>query len=309
MKKDLPSLPKLRKLRLRIEDDIVDNLEIANRPVTGLVYDRLSAYVLSLVEKPGDYRPGIDDIGDGSRIDEEICDEEHKQHRRQAITCVLAPLVGLELTPFRIKNLAIRIAGQFDDIRDGTVPPGGWDSTQPARTLLYIQDVHRLPARGRLYAVELEAHTGPAAGNRWVCKFTGGFLQHLMREIGALKFERYKDPDISGMWLICILWYADGRFQMDEVCVASSQHTYNRKLAKARTAECRGPYRPMRGKPCLPCPVDRKICPVSRYNKAFNITRTCINGHQGLFRNDEDEFCFTCLIKGINLDRNNRKSQ
>ena len=309
MKKELPSLPRLKKVRRRIETELLETRKLVNVVVAGLVYDELEAYIFDFVTRAEDYCPGIDEIGDGSVVDEEICDEEHKVRRMESVRHILAPLVGQPLAPFHARNLAIRVAGQFEDIRAGNVSAGGWDSTTKARTLLYIQDVHRVPVRGRLYAVEIEAHTGAPAGNRWVCRQTGGFLQHLMRDIGALKYEKYQDSDAAGMWFISDLWYEKGRFCMEEICVASSQKDYNRRLAKARKESCTGPYRPMRGKPCSPCPVDRKLCSLSRYNKAFETLRDCCNGHKGLFRNDEDEFCLSCLIKGIKLDQNYKKSQ
>ncbi len=292
-----PSVPRLARLRKRISSEIA-SLGIAGEWITGLVRERLVQYAVDFVEKSEDYTSGADGTGDGPCVDELGADKEHRQERRQAAVCLLSPFAGLRMDPPMLRRFAICLSGRRQELRDGNIPLLGWTGEVPAESLLWVRDIHRLPAHGRLYFVALEAFTGPPAGQLLGFRLTGATLQRLMRIIGATKFDRHLDEDVSGMWFVATMRRVQSEIRILRAKVTDSQLRSNRALARGRRAKCTGEWAPQKGKSCIPCPVSRKVCWRSRYETGWDIWKPCRNGHDGLFRKGTAEYCWRCTLLG-----------
>ena len=304
----LPSLALLRKARNKVVSELKCELEIWGLPLVGRVYDSLVDYCFQYVLRPGDFVPGVDDIGDTSWVDEVRCDASHRDSRLRSIGFLLSPFRGFNLEDALIRKISIALTGRIDEIRGSGIHTALWAGEVPATSLLYVRDVCRRPARNTMYGVEVEAFTGPASSGRWIIMMTHGRVQHVMRDVGAYRYEKVPCENFSGFWFVADITYAKNRLILDNVEVSEAQRRYNRELARARNLMCPGACASLKGTPCVPCPVNRAKCPRSRFSRAFATERQCVNGHPGLFRNDEDKYCFTCTIKGnFKLERNSFK--
>ena len=305
----LPSLVKLRKARNKVVSDLKCKLEIGGMPLVGRVYDSLVDYCFQYVLRPGDFVPGVEDIGDNSWVDEVRSDAAHRESRLKSISYLLSPFRGFDLEDALIRKISIALTGRMDEIRGSGIHTTLWEGKLPATSLLYVRDVCRKPARNATYGVEVEAFTGPASSGRWTIMMTHGRVQHVMRDVGAYRYEKVPCENFSGFWFVADITYAKSRLILDNVEVSEAQRRYNRELARARNLMCPGACASLKGKPCVPCPVNRAKCPRSRFSRAFATERQCVNGHPGLFRSDEDKYCLTCTIKGnFKLERNSFKN-
>jgi len=306
----LPSLVRLRKARNKVVDDLKCKLEIGGMPLVGRVYDSVVDYCFQYVLRPGDFVPGVEDIGDNSWVDEVRSDAAHRGSRLKSISYLLSPFRGLDLEDVLIRKISIALTGRVDEIRGSGIRTPVWEGDVPSTSLLYVRDVCRKPARNATYGIEIEAFTGPASAGRWVIMMTHGRVQHVMRDVGAYRYEKTPCENFSGFWFVADITYAsNNRLILDNIEVSEAQKRYNRDLTRARKLTCPGGCSSLKGKTCVPCPVSRAKCPRSRFSRAFATERQCINGHPGLFRNGGDKYCFTCTIKGnFKLERNSWKN-
>ena len=236
-------------------------------------------------------------------------DAAHRESRRQSISYLLSPFRGFDLEDALIRKISIALTGRMDEIRGSGIHTTLWEGNLPATSLLYVRDVCRKPARNATYGVEVEAFTGPASSGRWIIMMTHGRVQHVMRDVGAYRYEKVPCENFSGFWFVADITYAQNRLILDNVEVSEAQRRYNRELTRARKLPCPGACASLKGKSCVPCPVNRAKCPRSRFSRAFATERQCVNGHPGLFRNTEDEYCFTCTIKGnFRFEQNSREN-
>jgi hypothetical protein len=294
-----PSLPRLRKLRNTLYEGLLEH-DLVDIAVSGRGREELVEYILSFIHKPGDFTPGLEDIGDGSYFDEVLDDECALSRRERSVGVLLDDFLGERLSGDRLRTFLIKVCGQYEELRAGALRIGGWDSTVPSRSLLRMLSLQRSPSRrGRKYHVTMEAYTGIAAGTSWTSVMTGGRIQQVLRDIGAPKYKKYSDFDISGMWLIATVYVEDGRLLLDDLDVGASQKTYNKRLASGRLGPCLLRDNPRSGKQCGPCPVGQERCPLSRFEKSYSEIRMCAYRHRGLFLpGSVDTVCLSCQIKG-----------
>lgn len=295
--KKIPGLKTLKNRRTDFQD-LCNRRGFSGRPVIGKTRELMIDLIMRFVSKKGDFEPGIDDVGDSSRVDAEFVHDEFYLQRRQAIELLLVPFVGLTLTPARLKELCVVVAGRYESLRDAEIVDG-WGGDQVVETLLYVHEVKRFPARGRRYYVEFEAFFGIPSGTRWKSELTGGKIQQMIREAGVNRYKRYRDEDLSGLWFIATLQFVNSRLVFHDIRHESSYQNFNRLLMKRRQEVCTGPCAYMRGKTCAPCPVSRDQCPRSRFSSAFDMEGNCRNGHIGLKQQPTDKYCFSCLQNGV----------
>ena len=286
-------------MRDRLYEGLLDR-DLVDAYIVGLAREELIDYLMEFVHKPGDFSPGLDDIGDGSYFDEIADDEDALLRRRRSVTAVIDDLSGEKLSGDRLRTLLIRVCGQFEEIRSGTMSVGRWNSEVPSRSLLRITEMRRVSSkRGRVYEVDMEAYTGIASGSKWSSIITGGRLQQIIREVGAHKYKKYSDFDICNMWLIATVSTDRGRLVLEDVDVGSSQKKYNQKLAQGRIGTCRTRISPKFGKECAPCPIGRDRCALSRFTDTYSEIRMCAYQHRGYFvPGSSESVCLACQIKG-----------
>lgn len=275
--------------------------------VIGRTRDRLTNSILAFITNKKELILDLDDIGDGTIVEEKFSDDDMLEVRRRAIEVLLIPYVGYTLSPDLERRLCITVAGQYDLLRAGEQLTG-WEGNQQVETLLFVHEVKRFPARGRQYYVELESYFGVPAGCRWKSRMTGGRIQMLIRETGVAVRRKYRDEDFSGLWLVASIQYINNQLVFHEVRADYSQQKYNRTLMNRRQDACTGPCQYMSGKPCAPCPVSRAQCPRARFKTPFEIEGQCKNDHIGLKQEAADEYCFSCLLKGLFQDAGHHKT-
>ena len=161
----LPSLVLLRKARNKVVSDLKCKLEIGGLPLVGRTYDSLVDYCFQYVHRPGDFVPGVEDIGDTSWVDEVRCDAAHRESRLQSIRYLLSPFRGFDLEDALIRKISIALTGRMDEIRGTGIHTMLWEGELPATSLLYVRDVCRRPARNALPGIgrpQLPAELGDA---------------------------------------------------------------------------------------------------------------------------------------------------
>jgi hypothetical protein len=295
----LTSLPRLKKLRGKIQQDLVEQGLYCSH-LSGPVRETLMDYFTSVSLLPSDVRPGIEEVGDECCVEELQEDEGHIQKVRECVHVLLEPYIGQTLDDRLIRSLSIIFSGRLSEIRKGKLVQPLWVGTPPVKALLWVRNIRRIPTRGRQYQLELEVYAGPPAGSRWLCRMTGGLLQSIMREAGYRKYDKYRDEDISGLWFTATVWCSSSRFVFDNIEVSSSQKKANSELCKARRQPCKGTWKPNKGRLCLPCPLGRKQCARSRFAEAYSELRPCENGHNGWFLPGSTEtVCWECLLRGV----------
>lgn len=294
------SLTALKKRNSQFKE-LCNKLELSGRLIQGLNRELLISAIMRFVQRPGEFDPGVEDIGDNAVValyDEMICDSDFLQQRKKAVELMLMPYTGQKLVPDKIRELGIVVSGRYELLQEARLI-GSWETDQIVETLLFVHEVKRFPARGRRYYVEFEAYTGIPSGVRWKSQLTGGRIQQMIRETGVAVRRKYRDEDFAGLWLIATLQFVDSRLTFHDIRFENSYQNYNRLVMKSRQEICTGPCAYMRGKPCAPCPVSRAQCPRSRFATGFEKDGKCRNGHIGVKQNETDAYCFSCLMKGV----------
>jgi hypothetical protein len=295
-KRKVPSLPALNK-RLKEFTEAITSTGLPGSPVIGRARERLIGFILWFLEDPGELKPAFGEVDDGSMADAQYFYDGFREERRKAVQTMLVPYIGAVLDRDKTRRLGITVCGRYDLLKENK-QIDGWHGDEIVETLLFVHETQRIAARGRQYYIEVEAYYGEPAGIRWVSRMSGGRIQMLIRESGVAVRRKYRDEDFAGMWLVATIQYINNQLVFHEVSADYSHEKYNRALMKRRQEICKGPCLYMNGKTCAPCPVSRTQCPRSRYRTAFSIEGQCKNNHLGLKQAAEDEYCFSCLIRG-----------
>lgn len=298
----------LKKERSKVLKYLVDD-RISDSIIMGRTYDDLVKFCMNYIYQVEDFRPGIEDVGDGSYVDEVVADEEHLARQESCVRLLISPFIGERLSGSVIRKFVITLVGRSMELRDASLLSAGWDGSGAVPTMLYIRDVYRQQSKGHQYRLEVEAFSGIPSGQVWPVTQSGGQLQILIRELGAPKYEQHRPDDISGFWLLATLRYQKSRLLLEDPEVSSAMRTYNRNLVAARKQKCSGAFAALKGKLCVPCPIGRNACIRSRHNTGFTDVRKCAGGHQGFFRNKEDKYCYNCITSGAYLryERRNKR--
>jgi hypothetical protein len=220
--------------------------------------------------------------------------------RREAVRDAFAPFAGKKITCQMLETIAIEIAGWWEEAALGLRRPA-WQNIRPSWAALFIEDLVRIPCKGRMFKTKIRSYAGPSAGCVWSPVLSGGALQMLLRDAGCKKYDEYKDEDAAGIWFTAQVSFREGRMRFLNTCCSSSQERLNKDLQRRRTEKCIGPFPAMHGKGlCCMCPISMDACPNARSAEAYSEIRLCRCKRKGYFRPDVDTkgWCLNCLVTG-----------
>ena len=298
-----PSLHKLYKARTGIETWLLSK-ELEGQRFEGVL---LTSFVDWLLDQTLKEEPGIDDIGDGSALEEEDADAEFRDRCQFSLIGLLRAFAGKVLDRELIRKIAIMASGRSQEFGRG-IPCTAWDGVHAVAGIVFVYDIRRLEQPERIYEVGAEVHAGKLAGLRWYPRMSGTYIQVLLRQLGAKLYEEWHDEDLGGLWLQGMLRYEKNRLQFGDVSVSDSMLAYNRKLTNARKRICTGVSQ-NRGKPCTVCECGRSQCSLARFSAPYAEIRECANGHPGQFRYEDQTRCLRCLRTGNISLKEQKRSQ
>jgi hypothetical protein len=234
-------------------------------------------------------------------------DEDLQDKRKVAVSGLVSLFRGERLLDKRLDDFSRIAAGWEKELEQGIVYRQWLPDQAPSWAALFVADIERLLRKGRLYKVWLESHAGSTAGCTWAPVLTGGFLQHLMRDTGGPKYEKYPDANVGRTWFTALISCSGSRLEIKNICASSSQLLYNRKLHKDRKDRCKFPEEIYVGatikdkdKICLNCWKGADQCPLSRHLRTYAVKDWCRNTKGGHHRANivADGYCFQCVNTG-----------
>jgi hypothetical protein len=194
---------------------------------------------------------------------------------------------------------------------------------QPVWACLHVADFESLPSPygDRKCLVTFEARTGPTTGTAWRLRVSEHYVQWLMRQAGAAKFESWHESDFGGLWFDAFLAVDDSSLKFENIAPSSSQTNRNRKLLKLRREICANDSRlklakDKRADPktfvyrfhkgvCQNCPLGRDKCERSRHLENYSTLQQCRNYfydtkgvkliHHGWMTPNGQGICLHCL--------------
>jgi hypothetical protein len=225
--------------------------------------------------------------------------EELIEKRWKAAASITARYLGQDLTTELMHTIARHAAGWEAGVAGG-IPFKEWD---PLGSFIwapiYVADVERLLKQGRFYRLRLKVAAGKGVGLIWEKSFPGTLLQMIMRCAGVLKYERYSDEDIGGIWFTAKASALHG-LELTDFYASPSQIRYNRKLQAARKKECihAADIFPAKfaDKTCFNCWKGRAECVLSRHAASYVEKGECKNRHVG--RIVKAGYCLSCINCG-----------
>jgi hypothetical protein len=257
------------------------------------VRDSMVYWIMDMLYRSKDFIP---ERTEGHKID----NEHFFARRERAVQSIVNLYIGQKLSDKVLREIAWVLAAWWDHLREGNAYRR-WDMKSLVWAAVRIKDIRRLQVKGRKYSVKIQAMNGPAACMQWEMSFSGGQLQHLIRDAGCRKYDKYLDYDIVGLQFTALLRAKTkgSHLQIVHAYSTSSQHKNNKKLVEMRAGVCKGPRGTKHKKNCDLCRFGRDDCPAARFERTHSIPRECENGHQGYFRPDsEARICFGCMSSG-----------
>jgi len=196
-----------------------------------------------------------------------------------------------------VTSIGRAVYGWQKELREGELFKP-WNSVDPVHACLYVQDVERLVFRGRMYQLSMLSRSGPSVGMEFYVRMHGAEIQQVIRNCGHTMYARHDDYEIAGLCLTAQLHRKRQYLALRDVTVSSSQLTFNKRLREGRSGRCTGLFEPFAKGKCAVCPLSRQRCPLSRFDKGYEVFRTCANEHKGWFRNEDAEYCLACMTIG-----------
>jgi len=293
------SIPLLKKAQQTVHQLLVEEFKVSGLFVLGNTLRSVSRFLIEKwISKPDDYvNPTSGWEEDHITFQEEL--QELYDKRLSIISNILSLYSDSMYTPEVVRKVSWHLAGWKEEIIQG-LPIPVWKGDVPIWAPLYISSCDRVISTTgkRVYELKCKSLGGPTVAREWPTVCTSARLQAIMREIGLPKFEEHKDADIGGMYFTCLLQAKEKGLDMSDIHVSSSQKSINKKLYKVRLNGCTGAFQPYTNKECVPCPVGRDRCPISRISEGYYYTRACETGHIGYFKDLSSHYCFLCLITG-----------
>jgi hypothetical protein len=284
------SIPMTRKRAKKFYDCLV---HVKYKAMTLPVREEIVLKVYNLLLRATDFIPE-------RTLDHALDNKDFHAKRIASIKSVLDMYTGMQLDDSKFGELCWVLAGWWGYLKDGTLYRR-WDMKSLVWAPVHITNIKRLQREGRRFKVTLKVLGGPAACMQWEMGFSGGQIQHLIRDVGCRKYDKYKDYDIVGMQFTALLGAAprESRVKIRKVYSTSSQKKNNKRLCKMRAGACKGPRGTEVKENCDVCRFGRTECPAARFATTFSEIRTCINKHKGYFHPEtEDKVCFSCLLSG-----------
>jgi hypothetical protein len=278
---------------------MVEEFKVSGLFVIGDTLKDLSEFLVkSWASKPSDYiNPAATWEEDYQTFQEDIQDLHLR--KLSIVRDILSLYAEGMYTPEIVRKVSWHLAGWHEEIIQGLDIPV-WKGDVPIWAPIYIASCDRIVSSSgkRVYDLKCKALGGPSVAREWSAICTSARLQAIIREIGLPKYEEHKDADIGGMYMTCLLQSKARGLDLSDIHVSTSQRAINKKLYNARLAGCTGAFSPYKDKECLPCPVGRDRCPLSRISEGYYYTRACESGHIGYFKDLSSHYCFLCLAAG-----------
>jgi hypothetical protein len=170
-----------------------------------------------------------------------------------------------------------------------------FDVTRGAWGICFVEDVMRRPEMRGRFCVALRVRSGPGVGLFIEQSFSGGFVQGILRRVGAGRGE-HSPLELGGLWVATWMQSKDGRFRLDDVQAPPKLLSANQRILKARKGQCIGGY--LKHDNCVVgCPFGRSRCKLSRHARdyIYGLCRSQQTVHKGFIAHDG--YCLKCLMK------------
>lgn len=288
------SIPKSKKLFAKVDAALKP---YRGKILSGDVFDFVKYAVLDVIGNREDYRLDVpvDDPFSENAVEEVAA---LKEKRLKAIDATFSEFIGETISQDRIREMCTLVTGWIDELKDG-IPFQKWEGIEEVQGCVYVEDISRVPCKGRLYRITLRGMSGRLSNMRLILSMTGTSIQEHIRNLGYQKYDQHSDYEISGLMFDVTIRIKDKRPHIVETRMSNSQKVLNKRIRDGRKKVCKGPFKAYHGKrECAPCPIGRDHCSLSRFKKSYEITGECVNGHKGFFRTEEDKHCLACTIVG-----------
>jgi hypothetical protein len=244
------------------------------------------AAIRRVLKLPREIIPEVDeDVLSNDFANKELCIKE-------AIRSVLMPYAGMELSPQTVVQISRHVSGWAEGIKQGEVFKP-WDPAEgPSWGLLYVTHIERLLRDRYYYKCVIESRAGDSVGMQWQPTYSGPYIQRVLREIGASRYNKYLAEDFSGLWFMALMDYRRGHLAFRETITNNSQVTANRSLLKLRQGYC---YKGHFETKCYNCHLGKQHCPASRHRETYPEGH-CRNDHPGFIV--KAGYCLACISSG-----------
>jgi hypothetical protein len=258
------SIPKLSKVRNKIYHALLDKEEDFDEVVTPDTCTRISKIVCQEINYPLKKCATVHDT-------------------------IKSVFFNKDISPKRLYQIATKISGNIEIIREDTVVPSWEETDVPIWVPVEIVSIEEVYGASPGKKIKAFITAGIPAGMSLIQIVSNKFIQYMLREIGYPKYQKFDAQEIFNTRFTCNIAKIKGRTKMVAFSVSHSQEKHNKTLFKIRHDAC--PWK----KPieCTQCLNGLDKCPGGLHPDTY-IVGDCAQGHRGIMKVGNKK-CNNCL--------------